>query len=384
MTDREEKAFRDALQDLVTDDEAVPGMTRRPRSVMPMVLAAAAILVLVSVIGLPRLLGGTAGGSAADSGGVSAAAESAPVPREMAPPSAAPSDPAPAGWRTEHFRDISFQVPAGWGYAVPPQSDWCADDPEGEPRPDQRRPYVWLRMDIPVRSIGCPEPRPDSLITEHVEAIAPGPAEDYAPGATRNGEWWVVSRFVGSAILVVTSKDRALADRILDSAQVADESAPCPAASPVAGPVGTRPATATPLDEVSSVDWIAVCQYEPVLDQVDVTLPRLRAVSVRQGTAAEDLVEQLRSSPVLETSCDPAPVDGRPDLAILVRIATSDGVREVHVAATGCPSGESGMAGGIDDGTAVRVLTRPACQDLLLPPLLLLSASGEVGTNCLG
>ena len=41
MTDREEKAFRDALQDLVTDDEAVPGMTRRPRSVMPTVLVAA-------------------------------------------------------------------------------------------------------------------------------------------------------------------------------------------------------------------------------------------------------------------------------------------------------------------------------------------------------
>ena len=78
-------------------------------------------------------------------------------------------------------------MPADWGYAVPPQSDWCADDPQGEPRPDQRRPYVWLGMDIPVRAIGCPEPRPDSLLTEHVEAVAPGPATDYVEGEASKG-----------------------------------------------------------------------------------------------------------------------------------------------------------------------------------------------------
>ena len=42
------------------------------------------------------------------------------------------------------------------------------------------------------------------------------------------------------------------------------------------------------------------------------------------------------------------------------------------------------MAGGIDDGTTVRILTRPACQKLLTPPLALWSASGDVGRNCLG
>ena len=47
------------------------------------------------------------------------------------------------------------------------------------------------------------------MLTEHVEALAPGPAVDYVEGAVRQGGWWVVTRFAGSAVLVVTTKDQA-------------------------------------------------------------------------------------------------------------------------------------------------------------------------------
>jgi hypothetical protein len=389
VSDREEKAFREALQGLVPQNQPAPALRRRPRpAVMPKVLVAAAIVLLVSVIGLPRLLGGTAGDSAGSGGGaaVSAAApEDAPVPPEVAPGSSAPRERDAKGWRTEYFRDISFQVPAGWGYAVPPQSDWCVDSPKGQPRPDQRTPYVWLGTDLVVRMIACPEPRPDSLLTEHVEAVVPGPATDYAEGEVRQGGWWIVTRFAGSAVLVVTTRDRELARQIVDSAATADDSAPCPAVSPVAGTVGSRPAAAADLAELTSVKWAAVCQYEAVLDQADVSLPRLRAASVQSGAPARDLVAKLRAAPENRSTCDPAPVDGRPEIALTVRIATGDGVREVYVAAAGCPTTQRGMAGGIDDGTRVRVLTRPACQALLLiQPIVLFSASGEVAANCLG
>ena len=389
MTDREENAFRDALQGLVPDDESAPTMTRRPRPVMPAVLAAAAIVLLVSVIGLPRIVGG---GTAEPASGGAAQAESAQVPQDSAPTPAL-RERAPTDWRTEYFRDISFSVPPTWGYAVPPQSDWCADNPQGEPRRDQRTPYVWLAMDIPVRAIGCPDPMPDSLLTEHVEAVAPGPATDYVEGEVQQAGWWIVTRFVGSAVLIVTTRDHALAEQILDSADVVgtDDSPErrlgCSPASPVAGPLGARPASGGSLDDVdsASVESAVVCQYEPVVDAADADLPRLRAVSVRQGDAAQALVDRLRSAPEQTSGCDHPPVDDRPDVAIVVRIAFSnDGVREIFVAATGCPDGDSGMVGGIDDGTQVRVLTRTACQSLLVEPLVLFSASGAVAANCLG
>ena len=42
------------------------------------------------------------------------------------------------------------------------------------------------------------------------------------------------------------------------------------------------------------------------------------------------------------------------------------------------------MAGGIDDGTTLRLLTREACQLVLTPPLALFTGDGDVGRNCLG
>ena len=399
MTERDERALRQALQDLGSDDPVDLGQIRsraaeRRRNRRTVAGLAVALVLVVGVVGLPQLMAGggsqptsAAGGAEAgsgaevesDTGGSAAEPDAAPPGRQVAP---TPTDGAPDGWRTEYYRDISFQVPADWGYAVPPQSDWCADEPRGEPRADQRRPYVWLGSDILVRRIGCPA-APTSLLTEHVEALSPGPAVDYVEGAVRQGGWWVVTRFAGSAVLVVTTKERARAERILDSAQVEPEDAPCRPSSPIVGSSDTRPEDVTDLGRLAPVDWAVLCQYEPVADPADAELPRLRAAVRLPRDAAQALVTELASAPVNDQTCDPAPVDRRPDLAILVRIWIAGEGYRAYVNPTGCPAG-GGMAGGIDDGTTVRILTRPACQRLLAPPLALWSASGDVGRNCLG
>ena len=135
---------------------------------------------------------------------------------------------------------------------------------------------------------------------------------------------------------------------------------------------------------IEDVDWIQLCQYEPVVDANDVELPRLRATVRLTGSAAQALVSDLAAAPVNDSSCDPAPLDGVPDLAVLARVRTGDRTSDIYIAATGCPDGNSGMSGGIDDGTTVRLLTRNVCQRVLTQPIALWSGSGDVARNCLG
>ncbi|HVH21044.1 MAG TPA: hypothetical protein VNA11_01165 [Pseudonocardia sp.] len=366
--DRAERAFRDAITELDLPAAPDPAATRRHvRDRRLATLAVVATVLIVAVVG-----------------GFAWRDQTAPAPAvaQPAPAQTSPStDPAPAGWRSEHYRDIRFEVPASWGYAQPPDSSWCADDPRGVLRPEQRTPYVWLDMDYPIRTIGCPE-MPSTLQSEHVEARVPGPAEDYAEGEYQGYGRWVVTRFAGSAVLIVTSQDLELARRIVASAAVALD-APCPASSPVAGALGARPPAPTDPEKLAWADSAVLCQYEPAFDPADRELPSLRAVVSLDRRQARDLVDRLTTAPVNQTSCDPPPYEDRPDVAVHVAITVGGSVQTVYVSAAGCPDG-SGSAGGIDDGTTLRTLTRNACQALLQPPIVLYSASGEIGNNCLG
>ena len=109
---------------------------------------------------------------------------------------------------------------------------------------------------------------------------------------------------------------------------------------------------------------MVLCQYEPALDPADAALPQLRAAVRLSPAASSALVTELAAAPVNDETCDPAPVEQRPDLAVLVRITVGRRDHDVYVNPAGCPDG-GGMSGGIDDGTTVRVLTRQACQKLL-------------------
>lgn len=403
MTERDEKALRQALEGLGSDEPVDLGRVRRRvaerrRNSRTVAGLAVALVLVGGVIGLPQLLPGGGNGpssvsaeSGGETGGGAAQPEADTSPDAQAeeatlPPgrTVAPStDPAPDGWRTEYYRDINFQVPASWGYAAPPMSDWCANGRPAEPTEGQRRPYVWLGTRMAVRAIKCPT-RPASLLSEHVEALAPGPAVDYVEGAVRQGEWWVVTRFAGSAVLVVTTQDRARAEQILDSARVNPEDAPCAPSSPIAGPLGARPDRATDLSTLGPVDKVVLCQYEPTEDASDAALPRLRAVRQLSDKAAQDLLDDLAAAPVNDSRCNHEPIIRATQLAVVVQIGAPGEVQQVFVNPSGCPDGKPGMVGGIDDGRTVRLLTRPVCSALLSPPVALWSANGDVARNCLG
>ena len=153
----------------------------------------------------------------------------------------------------------------------------------------------------------------------------------------------MVTRFAGSAVLIVTSHDLELARRIVASAAVATD-APCPANSPVAGALGARPPAPTDLDALAPADSAVLCQYEPAFDPADRELPSLRAVVSLDREQARDLVDRLTAAPVNQTSCDPPPYEDRPDIALQVTITAGGSTHTVYVSAAGCPD-DSGQRG---------------------------------------
>lgn len=371
MPDRAEQAFRSALDELPPDAGVDPARARRTvsshRNTRLTVAAVATVFVLLAgVLGVPRLLADPV---------VEVAAPASATP---SPAAEKPTDPAPAGWRTEYYRSISFSVPSSWGYAYEPGSAWCAgaaEDPT--PAPEQRTPYVSLGGPSVVATIACPE-LPESLLTEHVATTPRYQGDGAVSGTTRRGDWLLVTQALPDTVLVVTTKDQALADRIVGSAGPAADDTPCAPSSPVTGELGARPQPGVALAEVTGVQAVSVCQYDP--DGEPEPSARLRAHRPLAGPAARTLVERLVAAPVNRPAC----ADGPTEIAAVVRIWADSGPHEVYVQASGCDSSTPSMAGGIADGQSLRQLTRSACQALLVPPITLEAASGTVAENCLG
>jgi hypothetical protein len=288
-----------------------------------------------------------------------------------------------AEWRTEWYRDVSFEVPPDWGYGLQPAADWCAEHRDGSPAYDYS--YVSLGRRQIVRAIGCdPGFAPLAVQGEHVAVFVPGPAEDYAGGTVADGDWWISVGFAGSVIVLAVSKDRELAKRITASAQLASDP-PCPATNGVSGFPVVTPATESDLRVLGDVESAVVCQYDPDSDVEGAPLPGgLRAVRRLAKGPAESLLSTLRAAPLNESECRPAPIDRTADIAVSLTFATADAAHEIWVNAVGCPAG-SGSVGGIEDGTTHhRVLTAEACRAILVEPVRLSHANGDVGRSCLG
>lgn len=392
MTERDERALREALRGLEASDPVDPaaarrGAAERRRNRQTLVGVVTVLVLVVGVVGPPRLLSG--GGSEATSAGhADSRAEQAPAGGAAADGGGKsqelePADSVPEGWKTEYYRDISFQVPQTWGYAQPPDPvAWCAGNGRsGRPRPELQSSYVWLRPEtVPRPRIAC-GPMPDSLLSEHVVALEPGANEDLSGEPLRDGDWWLVPGFVGAAALVVTTKDRDLGERIVRSARLVGGDAPC-APTSAASELGTRPEPAHDLARLGEPDAAVLCQYEASTNGTD-QRPRLRAVGRLNSSAAATLATALASGRPNVSGCTTPPPDGLPQLAVQVDFVTADQVRTVFVTARGCSDG-SGMIGGVDDGTALRLLTGDGCRQVLTPPLAIFAASGAVADNCLG
>ena len=395
MTERDERALRDALQELGSDEPVDLGLVRRRaaerrRNARTMAGLAVVLVLVAGVVGVPRLLGpgaeqptSMAGGSQADSDAQPEAdARDAGQPRAATPGRqvAPTNESAPDGWRTEYYRDITFRVPTSWGYARSPVPSWCSSNPDGQPRPEQLSPYVWLGPPTDDRLERCAEPLPAALFTEHVSVVPPEvPYQDIPPAPG----WHVVTKIIGQERLVALSRDRDLAERIVDSGRVDRRAANCDLPTET-NAMGARPDPTGDLTALRHVDEIRLCQY-PSPGYSGNELTNLRAVRVLTGAAADQLLTTLQSAPVdARAACDPMPYGGYPEIFVLVRMVSAGTVHDLYVSAVGCPGSPRGMAGGIDDGTTVRLLTRAACQQILVPPLALFDASGAVAENCLG
>jgi hypothetical protein len=288
-----------------------------------------------------------------------------------------PGDSAPSGWRTEYYRDISFEVPEAWGHTYAPASDWCVASRDGQPEPRHRKPYVSLGREAIVLSIACPD-EPASLATEHVQVYELAPNEDQVRGERKRGEFWILPRFVSGLLLVVTSKDEALARRIADSIEVRPEAAPCDPDHQLATPGPARPKPAFDVAAVKDVGSMVICQYENGEQDAQ---RGLRAVVRLTPDRARTVVDAIAAAPVMQPRPCQTPV--RRDVALLIRFEADAVLRELYLQAGQCADAATAY-GGFDDGTNVRTLTKAGCGAVLISPAELSGASRYVGNACLG
>ncbi len=264
-------------------------------------------------------------------------------------------------WRAEQYRDITFEVPADWGYDFETGPDWCVESQQGGG--PERRSYVALGPRPLVLGIDCGGPMPDDLIVEHVTVLEPAEAHDYpsgqqADGRTRLGRgFWQVTRTIGTIQLRAVSRSSDLAQRIADSAAPAGDDALCPPSSPMhARP---EPSDVTDYDPI---DRLVLCQFEG---------HSLRAATSVAGAEAQHLVDAIADRPVEPDDADCSGHDRRGlDLSVVIRAESDQRSQEIFLRLDSCPD-SSFYSGGFDDGTNVRTPDRATCQSVVRPPLLM-------------
>lgn len=338
---------------------------RRRRANLRGILAVAAVVVVAVPVGIFALTRdnapSTMAGAPAQPPAVTAdtKAGGAPAPAAQAPAPQAPAaagrgqenaqqppgfDAASAGNRWESFLDVVVQVPAGWGYAQAPGTDWCA----GAQAPASV-PYVALNPHRPVAAIGCAGDVPEGRQQTHLEwrRAAPG---DAAGEVTRNG-WVYSSRVIGAAYVTVVHRAGDGIEGILDSARaVSVDHNGCAVAGPA---LAARPGVGAHPGDV-----VVLCQYDGT------AVPNLVASTRLTGAEASGLAGAIAAAPVV--AAPPAEPDclATGDESDVTRVvARSAGGRELWLTLGNC------RAPVWDNGTTYRAPERPACAPVFAPPL---------------
>lgn len=279
----------------------------------------------------------------------------------------------PDHWRTEQYRDITFEVPVGWGYDFEPGADWCvASQRGGGP---ERRSYVALGERTMRFDIGCGGPMPSGLIVEHVAAIQAAGAQ--ADGRVRLGHgFWEITKTVGSITLRAVSQNPELAQRIVDSGAPAGDDAPCRQTSPLQTDEDARPEPSE-VTAYGPVVRVALCQYVEGPQP-----PGLRAAASVSGAEAQRLIDAIAKRPRAPAGASCGEHDRRGlELAVVIRVETDQRREELYLRLNGCSDGNV-FFGGFDDGTSVRTPDRDTCHSVMRPPLLIESGGAAAYELC--
>ncbi len=367
--DRAAAAFRSAMSDLHTEGRLDPDAARRTsnRRRTAAGLAGGLALVLIvaaGAIGIPTFLRPD---TVVQPSG----------PRIAVAPNKLPTETAPSGWRTEQYRDITFQAPEDWVYDFEPGPDWCVKNEGGGavPRP---RPYVALGQPAAVLDVHCNGPVPDDMIVDHVAAVSP--SDKRADGRYQlNAGYWEVTRTVGTVQLRAVSKDPELAQRIVDTGAPAGPNALCAPSSPLQNDPEARPKPLEDRSDFQRHGRVALCQYDFGSEPYG-----LRAAVGLSGWEAQTLVREVTGQLTENKTerCRPEPKEITLDLAVVIRVEIDDKITEIYLRARGCPDGGDQVVGGFDLGDKVIALNPGACRQVLRPPLLFDSGSDAVYGRC--
>ncbi|MFC7622826.1 hypothetical protein [Microlunatus sp. GCM10028923] len=282
---------------------------------------------------------------------------------------------SPDDWRIEQYREVTFQVPAHWGYGSEPGPDWCGRRKE---QPGRKPPYVMLGSATLRLSIPC-RPIPDSLIRDHAAVASADPRSWPEPDPRPDGLYriqagfWEAIRTVGSVRLRAISLDVGLAQQIVDSAAVADDTAPCRPDHPILTNLEVRPSPAGDVTRLGRVDRITLCQYE---------YEGVRATGVITGAEAQRLIDAVARAPVWNGPVCPAGEDQGAELAVVLRVQSDAGQRELILRQGSCASPSPIVTGGFDDGRTVRTATSETCRAVLVQGLILGSGSLALFERC--
>ncbi|MGQ0632392.1 MAG: hypothetical protein ACT4P1_15335 [Sporichthyaceae bacterium] len=319
---------------------------------------------VATVAALAALLSGCANGSTVADGGPDE------PPRTSTPTAAPTSEPAadspalPDGWRWESYRDLELAVPADWSYSGGGITSWCADTGRDKRLPGVGRPGAVLGIACPQAEPG--EPDPGSLIRNGGTYVNFVSADE---NLRDEGDRIVLRR---GDLAVVIQAPKELRDQIAATVHTntGTDAAGCSLEHPLGEDRRWRP-PAVAVTSLSDVERVAACKYSlprgGVPDEGEGGEgPDLISSLVIEGSAAQDSITEVAGAPVgggpnSPQNCSEDSSYGDEAIALFAT-RTSGEVVTIVLRYDGC------VAGGFDDGTEVRTLTRNAVTPFIAGP----------------
>lgn len=261
-------------------------------------------------------------------------------------------DPPEAGWRWESYGGVELQVPADWDRGTTGMP-WCLEDGTEAGKPYVGRPQGAIPL-ILCRDAALSEMGDRYVWFGSIEPVGT---------VTDVGGWVRETRQIGDVVVSIKLDDAAMAERIFETARLVEGAdwSGCPPDHPLAEATGDlRPAVPWEVADGVGVLGGSVCRYllpdgfpseEVAPSDPPPALSGSRRLSLADAIAIRDAVAAAPpgSGPNDPASCLPEVARG--DEAMVVRLETDAGLREIFLRYDSCDHH------GADDGTTLRQIT---------------------------